>query len=77
MTQTFELRKLNLIERLVRLKDENLFALIERLLDSGDDWAEHLSDRDRTDIEAGLQDLDSGRTEPLSDFNERMRQKYR
>ena len=75
MTNTFEKRKLSSLALLAKLENEELFSLIEQLLESNkqDDWALQLSEQDKVEIEDGLKDIEEGRTEDYKDFQNRIK----
>ena len=79
MSADFSRRKLLTIEKLSKLENEDVLIFIEQLLDSGEseDWANHLSDKDKKDIEEGIKDLDEGNTENYEDFKKRMNEKHK
>lgn len=78
MTTTLAERKLHTIELLARLEDEELLLLIEQLLVDalGGDWAENLSEPEKTSIRTGIAQLDKGEGESLESFQKRMKLKY-
>ncbi len=71
-------RKLQLIERLTKLEDEELISLIEQLLqpDAAGDWAADLSENEKLLAEQGLADLEAGKTEPFEAFQKRMKAQF-
>lgn len=78
MTRTLAERKLHTIELLARLEDEELLLLIEQLLVDtlGEDWADNLSESEKTSIRTGIAQLDKGEGESLESFQKRMKLKY-
>ncbi len=75
MQATLADRKLQTIELLTKLKDEELLFLIEQLLiaETVGDWALALTEQQHSDIREGLSDLDAGRSEDYEAFQERMK----
>lgn len=78
MTTTLAERKLHTIELLARLENEELLLLIEQLLvDALDgDWADHLSESEKSSIRSGIAQLDNGEGEDIETFRKRMQSKY-
>lgn len=77
MSIEFVERKQHTIELLHKLEDETKLFLIEQVLSEADeDWAIHLSDQERADIQEGLHDLEAGRTEDYESFTQRMQHKF-
>lgn len=58
--------KLELIEWLARLEDEEVIRYLKIVKDSerDHDWWNDLTDEQKTGIERGLKDIDEGRTYP-------------
>lgn len=79
MTQNFAFRKLNLIKKLTELQNEDLFEVLEQLLNVEDegDWGKGLTEKDRVNIEQGLKDIEEGKTITLEEFNEQMKKKFK
>lgn len=58
--------KLELIEWLTKLEDDNTIQFLKIIKDTGskDDWWYELSDEQRTGIQRGLKDVEDGRVIP-------------
>lgn len=74
-------RKIQAIELIAKLENEDLLTLIEQLLtgeeaQSDSDWADALSDEDKAGIREGLSDLDSGRSVNYEDFKKEMKKRF-
>ena len=71
-------RKLQLIELLTKLDDEELLSLIEQILrpDAAGDWANDLSEAKKASVLSGLQDLEMGKAEPLEAFQQRAKAQF-
>ena len=67
----FASRKLNLINWISGLQDENLVTRIETIKNEKDDWWEHISDEEKADIESGLAQLDKGESIPHNQVMEK------
>lgn len=77
MEATLAERKLHTIELITKLEDDSMLDVIEQLLsEEEEDWAQQLTDQERANIEEGLNDLDTGRTEDYEIFMQRMQQKF-
>lgn len=78
MSATFAERKLHTIELLAKLEDEELLLLIEQILTgtATKDWADDLSESEKTSIRKGLNQLNSGEGEDLNSFKKRMQSKH-
>jgi len=66
-TMGHEALKLELIEWLAHLDDDDTISYLKIVKDSsetGSDWWQELSDEQRTGIERGLRDIDEGRVTP-------------
>jgi hypothetical protein len=66
--------KLELIEWLTRLEDEETIRYLKIVKDSNsrlNDWWDDLTDEQKTGIEKGLQDIDEGRTVPHHEIKKR------
>ena len=72
-------RKLHAIELITRLENEDLLLLVEQLLIQANkegDWAHDLSEKEKTDIEEGLADLDAGRKLSYEEFQETIKKRF-
>ncbi|SFL49574.1 hypothetical protein [Proteiniphilum acetatigenes] len=65
--------KLELIEWLARLEDEEVIRYLKIVKDSerDHDWWNDLSDEQKAGIERGLKDIDEGRTVPHEEVKQR------
>lgn len=65
--------KLELIEWLARLEDEEVIRYLKIVKDSerDHDWWHDLTDEQRTGIERGLKNIDEGRTVPHEEVKQR------
>ena len=65
--------KLELIEWLARLEDEEVIRYLKIVKDSerDHDWWNDLSDEQKAGIERGLKDIDEGRTGPHEEVKQR------
>jgi len=75
--RTLESRKLQLIERLAATQDEVIVQQLEVLLLHAEDWWDQLTEEEKADLQEGLADLESGRTETYEAFSARMNQKFK
>lgn len=75
MLTTFADRKLQAIELITQLEDEDLLVVIEQLLlkENQGDWASDLSDKDIAAINQGLSDLENGKKVSYEDFQEEIK----
>ncbi|MFW6222713.1 MAG: hypothetical protein ACOC3T_03785 [Bacteroidota bacterium] len=55
-----ETRKINIINWVSHLQDENILSRIEEIQSQKDDWWDLLSDEEREEIEEGMQQADQG-----------------
>jgi predicted transcriptional regulator len=59
--------KLSLINWLTQVTDEDIIAQVKRIMIQKSDWWDELDDHQKSDIDAGLADLDAGRKKELSE----------
>lgn len=59
--------KLSLINWLTQVTDEDIIAQVKRIMIQKSDWWDELDDDQKSDIDAGLADLDAGRKKELSE----------
>jgi len=67
VTMGHEALKLELIEWLTHLNDDDTITYLKIVKDSsekGSDWWQELTDEQKAGIERGLQDIDAGRVTP-------------
>jgi hypothetical protein len=78
MAATVAERKLQIIELLAKLENEEMLAFIEQFLQGAavSDWADELSESDLRSIQKGMEELDSGKGEDWEKFKTRMQSKY-
>lgn len=72
-------RKLKVVQLIANLENENLLDYIELLLEQSEekeDWAHHLSDKEKADIQEGLSDLKAGRSVPYETFKENLKKRF-
>lgn len=53
-------RKINIINWLTQLNDEEIVSKIEKMQRSTPDWWDTLSDEEKAEIEQGLSDIENG-----------------
>ena len=71
-----EAKKLDLINWLNSLKDTSVISQLYAIKnDSESDWYQHLSKKEKKEIEKGLNDLDNGKTISNDDVRQIVRQK--
>ena len=71
-----EAKKLDLINWLSSLKDTSVISQLYAIKnDSESDWYQHLSKKQKKEIEKGLNDLDSGKTISNDDVMQLVKQK--
>jgi hypothetical protein len=72
MNVSIESRKLSIIEHLAEVEDEAVIRQIENLLKPRTDFWDELSDREKTIIKQGFNDLEQGKRVDFQAFmNER------
>ncbi len=80
MQSTIADRKLRTIELITRLEDEDLLSVVEELLEKSSefegDWATDISEKDKSSILEGLEDLEKGRKVDFDDFKERIKKRF-
>ena len=60
--------KLNLINWLTQVTDEDIIAQVKRIIIQKSDWWDELDDDQKSDIDPGFADLDAGRKIELSEI---------
>ena len=78
METSLATRKLQAIELITKLENEDLLTFIEQLLigekaEPETDWANSLSNKEKASIQRGLDDLDKGRSVNYEVFKEKMK----
>ena len=80
MQSTIADRKLRTIELITRLEDEDLLSVVEELLQKSSefegDWGTDISEKDKSSILEGLEDLEKGRKVDYDDFKERIKKRF-
>ncbi len=79
MQTTIADRKLNAIKLLAKLEDEDLLVIIEQLLQQAHthgDWAQDLTENEKSAIAEGLDDLNAGRAIDYDDFKASMKKRF-
>ena len=81
METSTALRKLQAIELITKLENEDLLTLIEQLLigeeaSDNTDWADELSEGEKASIRKGLDELNSGKKVNYDDFKKEMKKRF-
>jgi len=81
METSIALRKLQAIELITKLENEDLLTLIEQLLTGEEasdnaDWADSLSEQEKASINKGLKELDEGKRISYDDFKKEMKKRF-
>lgn len=81
MVTSLAARKLQAIELIAKLENEDLLMLIEQLLmgekaESDSDWTDSLSEKEKASIQKGLDDLNEGRSVNYEDFKKEMKKRF-
>jgi len=69
--------KLELIQWLAQLTDENIIAKIRNLRNEKTDWWDEISEEERSSIQVGLEELERGEGVSHETVVKKMRDKYK
>ena len=71
-----ETRKINLINWISSIQEEDVLAQMERIQREKSDWWDSVSNEDKTAINEGLEQLDKGEYMTRSQVRHKLKEKY-
>jgi hypothetical protein len=73
---TLETRKINLINWISTLQDQNVLNKVEQIQKEASDWWENISDEDKNALNEGLNQLDKGEFITRSEVQEKIKGRF-
>ena len=73
---TLEIRKINLINWLSTVQEEDILTLIEKIQKERSDWWDKISEDDKKAINEGLDQLDKGEYLSRSEVQSKIKDKF-
>ncbi len=71
-----EARKINLINWISSIQEEDVLAKMEKIQQEKNDWWDSISQKDKEAIAEGLEQLDSGKFMARSQVRNRIKKRY-
>jgi len=71
-----EARKINLINWISSIQEEEVLSKMEKIQQERNDWWDSISQDDKEAIAEGLEQLDSGKSIPRSQARNRIKKRY-
>ena len=71
-----ETRKINLINWISSIQEEEILSKMEKIQQERNDWWDSISQDDKEAITEGIEQLDSGKSIPRSQARSRIKKRY-